>query len=46
MENSNQLDALDRRILRALQADASLNGTALAEAVDSSPASCLSLIHI
>ncbi|MGE8410351.1 MAG: Lrp/AsnC family transcriptional regulator [Pseudomonas sp.] len=40
MENSNQLDSLDRRILRALQADASLNGTALAEAVDSSPASC------
>ncbi len=40
MKDSIQLDQLDRRILRVLQADAALNGTALAEAVGSSPASC------
>jgi len=40
MEKDIQLDSLDRRILRLLQSDASLNGTALAEAAASSPASC------
>ena len=40
MDKTIQLDNLDRRILRTLQSDASLNGTALAEAVSSSPASC------
>ncbi len=40
MDQVIHLDNLDRRILRALQADATLSGTALAEAVDSSPASC------
>lgn len=40
MKDLFHLDRLDRRILRALQADAGLNGAALAEAVASSPASC------
>ena len=35
-----QLNDLDRRILRALQANAGLHGAALAESVGSSPASC------
>ncbi|MGX5636878.1 Lrp/AsnC family transcriptional regulator [Brevundimonas diminuta ATCC 11568] len=34
------LDDIDRRLLRALQADASLSHAALAEAAGSSPASC------
>lgn len=36
-----QLDELDRRILRALQADADGTNQALAERVHSSPATCL-----
>ncbi|NIF30326.1 Lrp/AsnC family transcriptional regulator [Pantoea sp. Tr-811] len=40
MENSIQLDDLNRRILRALQRDASLTATELANVVASSPASC------
>lgn len=40
MSETFQLSALDRRILRALQADANLHGASLAEAVGSSPASC------
>jgi DNA-binding Lrp family transcriptional regulator len=35
-----QLDDIDRRLLRALQGDASLSHAALAELVGSSPASC------
>lgn len=40
MKNTVQLDELDRRILRALQRDASESHVALAESVGSSPASC------
>jgi len=40
VDEKYQLDSLDRRLLRLLQADASLNGAALAEAAASSPASC------
>jgi Lrp/AsnC family transcriptional regulator len=40
MSESLHLDDLDRRLLRALQADASLSHAALAEALGASPASC------
>ena len=40
MKSSIQLDELDRRLLRALQVDASLSHADLAQAVGASPASC------
>jgi len=40
MKSSIQLDEIDRRILRALQDDASLSHAALAEVIGASPASC------
>ena len=40
MDISNQIDDVDRRILRALQTDAGLSQAALAELVGVSPASC------
>lgn len=40
MTTSIHLDELDRRLLRALQADATLSHAALAEAVGASAASC------
>ena len=40
MKQDIHLDALDRALLRALQADASLSHSALAERVGASPASC------
>ena len=40
MNDSIQLDDLDRRLLRALQRDASLSAAALAEQVGASSASC------
>lgn len=39
MDETYQLDAIDRRIVRALQRDASLSQAALADAVGASPAS-------
>lgn len=39
MKESDQLDAVDRRIVRELQRDASLSHSALAEKVGASPAS-------
>lgn len=39
-KDSLQLDDIDRRLLRALQADASLSHAAMAERVGASPASC------
>lgn len=39
MKDPDQIDAIDRRIVRALQADASLSHAALAEQVGASPAS-------
>ena len=40
MKQSHQIDAIDRKILSALQADASLSHNALAEMVGASSASC------
>jgi len=40
MNESIQLDDIDRRLIRALQADATLSQAALAETVGASPASC------
>ncbi len=40
MNDAIQLDEVDRRILRALQADARLSHAALAEQVGASPTSC------
>lgn len=40
MKQTNHLDDIDRRILRALQQDASLSHAALADQVGASPASC------
>lgn len=40
MNQKHQLDSIDRRILRLLQADATLSHAALAEQVGASPASC------
>ncbi len=40
MKNVAQLDEIDRKLLRALQHDASLSHAALAEQVGASPASC------
>lgn len=40
MKQNIQLDEIDRRLLRALQEDASLSHAALAEQVGASPASC------
>lgn len=40
MKQDYQIDQVDRRILRLLQADASLSHAALAENVGASPASC------
>ena len=40
MQRSVHLDDIDRRIIRALQDDASLSQAALAERVGASPASC------
>lgn len=40
MKEPVRLDDIDRRLLRALQADASLSHAALAERVGASPASC------
>lgn len=40
MKENHQIDDLDRRLLRALQADAGLSHEALAEKVGASPASC------
>jgi DNA-binding Lrp family transcriptional regulator len=40
MNETIQLDEIDRRLIRALQEDASLSQAALAERVGASPASC------
>jgi DNA-binding Lrp family transcriptional regulator len=40
VEGSHQLDEIDRRILRVLQADAGVSHAALADRVGASPASC------
>lgn len=40
MQNSDQLDPIDRKILRILQRQADISQTALAEEVGVSPASC------
>jgi len=40
MNEDHHLDAVDRRILASLQADASLSHAALAQTVGASPASC------
>ncbi|WP_374576857.1 Lrp/AsnC family transcriptional regulator [Phenylobacterium sp.] len=40
MKDDNHLDEIDRKLLRALQQDASLSHAALAEQVGASPASC------
>ena len=40
MKDDLQLDEIDRKLLRALQADASLSHAALADQVGASPASC------
>ena len=40
MKETHRLDDIDRRLLRELQADASLSHAALAEKVGASPASC------
>ena len=40
MKDAHQLDEIDRKLLRALQADASQSHAALAEQVGASPASC------
>lgn len=40
MNEAVQLDEIDRRLIRALQADATLSQAALAEKIGASPASC------
>ena len=40
MKDTHQLDEIDRKLLRALQADASQSHAVLAEQVGASPASC------
>ncbi len=40
MKRTHHLDAIDRKILAALQADATISHAALAETVGASPASC------